>query len=820
MRRRRFLGSLVAGATAVAGSSKLRTSGETPPADFQGADTAGQVESGSPRIRRIFNRDWLFKRQTNGAGCLGSMDRQNGRAALIEPEFRKAHNPDYDDSSWEQITLPHTWNAHDTTDAIPGYWRGIGWYRKHFSLDRKCSGKRIFLEFEGVNSVSEFWLNGQKIGEHKGGYTGFEFDITDLAKLEPEFNVLAVKVDNLYHPNIPPTVKSDYNFYGGIYRYAWLRVSEPTYIADAFWTTPVVSEEKAELSIESQIMNKSSQPRNLTIIHEILSPENTLIKSLSAAIVAGANQTKIVVQRSGQIDRPQLWSPETPHLYRIVVSLNENGRTIDRMEIPLGFRWFRFDPQKGLIFNGRRLQIQGTTWHQVYPGMGNALPKSRHREDMKMIREMGTNFWRTSHYPHDPATLEESDRLGLMVWEELPVNKEIGQVNEYIANVFQMAGEMIRRDRNHPSIIVWGLAGEVNAPLKTAKEVVGAVARKYRQLDPTRPVAMHSPGSEEVEALVDVVGLGADSEADARHLKYPRRPYMTAEYSAATMGRGIYGFGPESEDRACVEHEKYLGELNRRPWMAGGAIWHQFDYDGESYDTVLPHIVAFGMTDVWRIPKDVYYFYQSQWSSKPLVHIVGHWTWPGEEGKTRLVKVYSNSPEVELLLNGKSLGNKRDKSEANLLHAPRVWEVPYQPGTLKALARGSGYELTEERRTAGPADKIVLHSDVAQLRSGDPESLAYITALVVDQHGTVVPGAANAITFTLYGPGELLKQTWLGHGTGWTWNAVAGKTLIAFRATSRSGEAVISAYSPELRMGRLRIKVDGQGKRDEMEYFD
>ena len=820
MHRRSFLGSLLAGTTTVAGATKPRPASRTSPTDAHDTENSVPDEGAGPRIRRNFNNNWLFKRQTIGAGELGSMDRQNGRAALVEPEFRRAHNPEYDDSSWERVTLPHTWNAHDTTDAAPGYWRGIGWYRKHFTLDRNFSGKRIFLEFEGVNSVSEFWLNGQRIGKHKGGYTGFEFDITDLARLGPETNLLTVKVDNLYHPNIPPTVKSDYNFYGGIYRYAWLRVSKSAYIKDVYWTTPEVSDESAEVRIETQIANKGSQPRNLTLRQEIFSPDNVLVKALSTSVAVSASQIQTVGQSSGPINHPQLWAPDTPHLYRIVVSLLETGRRIDQVEVPLGFRWYRFDPQKGLIFNGRRLQIQGTNWHQVYPGMGNALPKSRHWEDMKMIREMGANFWRTSHYPHDSATLEASDQLGLMVWEELPVNKEIGQVNEYIPNVFRMAEEMIRRDRNHPSIIVWGLAGEVNAPLKTAKEVVGAVTRKYRQLDPTRPVAMHYPGSEEIEALVDVVGLGVGEEADARHIKYPGRSYMTAEYSASKMGRGIYGFGPESEDLACVEHEKYLGELNSRPWMAGGAIWHQFDYDGESYDIVVPHIVAFGMTDVWRIPKDVYYFYQSQWSTSPVVHIVGHWTWPGEDGKTRGVKVYSNSPEVELFINGKSLGTQRDERRNSLLHAPRIWSVPYQPGILKAVARGKGYDLADERQTSCPPHRIVLQSDIHELNSGDPESLAYITALVADDKGNVVPDARNAITFTLYGPGELLEQTWLGHGTGWTWNAVAGKTRIAFRANSRSGNAVISAYSPGLRMGRLDIKVVGPGKPDEMDYID
>ncbi len=784
----------------------------------QGEGILGQ-ETVNPRIRRNFNAGWLFQRQSKGTGELGSFDREVGEAGQIEPRFRGAFKPDYDDSGWERIDLPHTWNAHDTTDEKPGYWRGIGWYRKHFSLNPSLSGKRVFVEFEGVNSVSEFWLNGYKLGEHKGGYTGFEFDVTDKVRFEPQENVLAVKVDNLYHATVPPTVKTDYTFYGGIYRYAWIRTSESTYLADVVWTTPSVSQESAEVRIESKLINAGDTARSLTLVHEIFDPANQLVKTISSRVGLAARQNSTVIQSTGPLGKPKLWSPDSPNLYRIRSFLREGDRLVDLVENPLGFRWFKFDPQKGFFLNGKRVQIQGTNWHQVYPGMGNALPKSRHVKDMEMIREMGANFWRTSHYPHDPATLEASDRLGLMVWEELPVNKEIGDPDEYIRNTLHMAEEMIHRDRKHPAIILWGIAGEINAPTRVARQVVEAVAKKYRELDPTRPVAMHQPRAEGIESLVDVVGLGVSKEADEKHLKYPDRSYMTSEYAVATIGRGIYGSGPDSEERGCEENEKYLSSLMQRPWMAGGLIWHQFDYEGETYDTVIPHIVAFGMTDVWRIPKDVYYFYQSQWSERPMVHIVGHWTWPGDEGQAKPVKVYGNADEVELFLNGDSLGVQRDSSRLGLLHAPRLWNVPYRPGTLKAVARTQGSEIADERKTAGPAHHIVLQSDTDELRSGDPESLAYLTASVVDENGTVVPTSSHAITFTQYGPGALVEQTWLGHGTGLTWNAVAGMTRVAFRA-NRTGHAVVSVYSPGLRTGRKEIRVVAAGEPDEMEYVE
>jgi beta-galactosidase len=770
----------------------------------------------TPRIREKLNSGWLFQRQSHGTGDLGSFDRTNGIAAQVEPRFKDAKNPAYDDSSWQSVNLPHTWNAHDVADEKAGYWRGIGWYRKHFGVEKKFTGKRIVLEFDGVNAVAEFWLNGAYIGRHLGGYTGFEFDITDRARFGAD-NVLTAKVDNLFHDTIPPTVKSDYSFYGGIYRDVWLRVTDPVSVDEVFWTTPSVSRESAELKLASKVANRTAAARRLTLVQEIIDPQGKQVKSISNEVtvapgaIAGFTAT-------GTLEKPLLWSPDSPNLYRIRTSLRDGLSIIDAVENPLGFRWFKFDPQKGFFLNGDRVQIQGTNWHQFYPGMGSALPNSRHVKDMEMIREMGANFWRTSHYPHAPATMDASDRLGLMVWEELPVNKEIGDPGGYIENASNMATEMIARDRNHPCVILWGIAGEVDAPKEVALRVVDAVVRRYRELDPTRPVAMHAPRGDDIEALVDVVGLDAGKETDEKHAKYPNRAYMTGEFSVALIGRGIYGKGPDSEDLACERHEKHLAELNGRPWMAGGCIWNQYDFEGETYDSAFPHINAFGTADTWRIPKDVYYFYQSQWSAKSMVHIAGHWTWPGEEGKPKDVKVYSNAQQVELFLNGKSLGVKGRENYPDLTNPPRIWRVAYEPGVIKAVARSAGKEITDQRVTAGAPYQILLESDASTLRSGDPESLAYITATVADKDGNVVPTAHDPVTFTLYGPGELLEQTWLGQPNGLTWNVVAGKTRIAFRSTPRSGAATISAWSPGLRMGRIEISVTTPGKQDEMNY--
>lgn len=794
--------------------------------DFIGIVVAGLVspwpvwasESPAPRRRENFNSGWLFRRQAHGGGALGSFDRNSKIGSEVEPEFSQATQDSFSDSTWDQIFLPHTWNAHDSSDEIAGYFRGIGWYRKHFVLGEDLRGQRIFLEFEGVNQVSEFWLNGKHLGEHKGGYTGFELDVTGQAQFGSVGNVLTVKVNNLYDPNIAPTIKTDLTFYGGIYRDVWLRVNEPVYLSEVHWRTPSVTESSADVDVYAEIANPDSRTGNFKILYEVVDADGRVVSTGSSAVEGAALSRGAVTQQRIRISTPRLWSPDTPHLYRVRASLWEGQRLWDSLEIPLGLRWFAFDADKGFFLNGKRLQLQGTTWHQSYPGMGDALPNSRHDADMLGIREMGCNFFRTSHYPHDPAVIEACDRLGILVLEELFVGEEVENTPEYFEIQAQTAKEMIARDRNHPSVILWGLSGEVDDPGKSV-DVVRKILQRYRELDPSRPVTMHDPRAEGVKEVLDVVGLYGTFDRDDRdHAKHPTWKYLIEEYSAAEIGRGIYGVGPGSEDIGCINHEKFLNEVNMRPWIAGSVLWHQLDYDGEEYDSVIPHVLPFGMADSWRIPKDVYYFYQSQWSRKPMVHICGHWTWPGDEGKKKSVKVYSNCAQVELKLNGRSLGMKESAGHEGLAHPPRVWELPYQAGTLEAMGHSGSQAVVDTRKTAGLPAGIVLRSDVDHVVSGDRESFAYITALVVDKDMTVVPNAYHTISFTWYGPGELLPQTWAGYPTGLTWNAVAGMTVVALRATDRVGRCRVTAYSPGLSLGRVEIAVSAKGKRDEMEY--
>jgi beta-galactosidase len=581
-----------------------------------------------------------------------------------------------------------------------------------------------------------------------------------------------------------------------------------------YWRTPSVSEASADVDVYAVIGNPEKRSGNFKLAYDIVDADDKVVATGSSAVELNAGVTKQRIQ----VSTPRLWSPDSPYLYRIRATLSQGQRVWDAMEIPLGLRWYAFDAGKGFFLNGKRLQLQGTTWHQSYPGMGDALPNSRHYADMMGIREMGCNFFRTSHYPHDPAVIEACDKLGILVLEELFIGEEVEATPEYFEIQAQTAKEMIDRDRNNPSVIMWGLSGEVDDPQKSVG-MVTKIVQRYRELDPSRFTTMHDPRAEEVKAALDVVGLYGTFERDDRdHEQFPARKYLIEEYSAAEIGRGVYGMGPNSEDLGCIEHEKFINQVNLRPWISGSVLWHQLDYDGEEYDDVIPHVLPFGMADSWRIPKDVYYFYQSQWIAKPMVHICGHWTWRGDEGKTKSVKVYSNCDQVELKLNGRSLGSKDNTKHEGLAFPPRVWELPYEGGTLEAVGRSGSQSVADTRQTAGSPAGIVLRSDVDRIISGDRESLAYVTASVVDKDGTVVPSAFNTIAFTSYGPGELLPQTWAGYPTGLTWNAVAGKTVVALRATDRVGRCRITAFSPGLTLGRIEIAVGVKGKRDEMEY--
>ncbi len=619
---------------------------------------------------------------------------------------------DYEDGGGMTVVrLPHTWNTTDTFSDEKGYYRGIGWYRKNFAVPTAWAGKRILLRFDAACQVATVWVNNVLMGAHKGAFTPFQFDITSVVR-PGGANFVAVQVDNRWRRDVGPQ-NGDFNMTGGLYREAWLIATDPSHIVSTRVTTPQVSDSEAAVEFEVEIHNGSDRERTLEVAADVLAPDGTKLPALSSAAQLKPGASTVVRQQC-KIPHPRLWSPDDPNLYHASFSLRENGALLDDEAAPLGLRWYRFDPDKGLFLNGQALKLRGTNREQDYPGMGWAVPAALHIKDMELIKQMGANFVRLSVYPQDPSVLEACDRLGLMVWEEVPLDGEGRQLapyegaTDYAETIKQMAREMIQRDRNHPSIILWSLGNEnMNGATITEWRAVASMTKELAAVvkaeDATRPTAVAINLFDRADQvglmdLVDVVGCNIyqgwysgkfedfGEIVDNLHRRHPNKPLMISEYGAG-IELGLHTEHPQrydfSEEWGLQFHESYLKQINERPFLAGSSIWVAFDAAvQERIFVTQPHLNQKGMYDYYRRPKDVFYFYASQWTRKPMVYIVSH-TWTerhGAPGEKKSIKLYSNCDRVELFLNGKSLGIKSPAT---------AWEVEFRSGDnqLRAIGR-------------------------------------------------------------------------------------------------------------------------------------
>ena len=681
-----------------------------------------------------------------------------------------AQGPLLPDSSWERVTLPHTWNAQDPFDDTPGYRRGIGWYRRTLQLDPALRRKRVFLYFEGANQVADVYVNGAFAGEHRGGYTAFAVDITKFVSFGDTANLVAVKVDNSQDPSIPP-LSVGYALYGGIYRDVWLVATDPVHVdvndhagAGVYVSTPEVSADRARVEARAVLVNDGSDAAAARVVTTVLDPDGGVVRRVQreAALSSGVPDTVTTIVDS--IARPRLWSPESPALYTVRTEIYIGDRLADRVDQPLGFRWYRFDPQRGFFLNGQRLQLRGTTRHQDFQGIGSALSNEQHVHDMQLIKAMGANFVRLAHYPQVPAVLDAADRLGLLIWQEVPVVNYITPTPRFEDTARDMLRDMIRQDYDHPSIIVWGLMNEVflwspegarigrqtdTTYMRQVRDFAASMNAVAHAEDPTRVTAMalHQSGDYDragVAAVPDIVGLNlysgwyggkfADFGAtlDRRHREHPDQPFIVSEYGAGDDGR-VNSLEPERFDHSGqwqqAFHESYLRQIAQRPFLAGAAIWNEFDFSQPGVGGPLPNMNVKGMATWDRHPKDVYYLYQANWTTgaaSPMVHIATHdWTrraglgaaaGTGAPGRpvTQPVTVYSNLARVELTLNGRSLGTKVPDD----VHTA-TWQVPFTSGsnTLDARGKSSG---------GAAADHVTVDFTVvpAQLRDAPFHDLA------------------------------------------------------------------------------------------------
>jgi beta-galactosidase len=678
--------------------------------DLATAAFAEKLDSGGdPRINFTLNDGWRF----SAADADGSEKR--GLEA----------------GDWEMVNLPHTWNARDAFDDVPGYRRGASWYRRDLPLAANLKNKRIFLRFEGANQVADVYVNERFVGRHTGGYTAFCFEITDFVKFD-EANLVAVKVDNGFHPDIPP-LTADFNFYGGIYRDVWLTATGDVHFKMTDFastgvqiSTPQISAASATVSIRGTIENSGAATRKIEVVSRVFDAAGReLAAIISNAEIKAKSETNFA-QTTEPMANPKLWSPGSPYLYTVKTTIRENGVLLDEISNPLGFRWFNFDAEKGFFLNGKPLKLRGTNRHQDYAGMGNAVPDSIHVRDMELIKGAGYNFVRLAHYPQDPSVLQAADRLGLLLWEEIPLVNYITISPAFNENSARMLREMIRQHRNHPSILMWGYMNEIylRVPKENEANIRQATVELARELDKiahaedaTRPTAIAFHGSDVYNAeglgeIADIIGWNLYSGwysknfadfgtfIDEQHRRFPSRPLIISEYGA-NGDRRLHSTAPRRFDSTMeyqrMFHESYLAQINARPFIAGSALWNEFDFGSETRGENMPGVNNKGMFTFDRQPKDVHYFYRANLSEEPVLHIAARdWTRrAGTNLSPGKIDVYSNLAEVELFHNGVSLGKKKIDD----LHKAS-WDVRLSDGKNSLVASGA-------------KDKAILHDSVA-----------------------------------------------------------------------------------------------------------
>ncbi|KAA6350822.1 Beta-galactosidase BoGH2A [termite gut metagenome] len=658
--------------------------------------------------------------------------------------FLKGDAPDvasvqYNDSKWEAISIPHTWNTDAYTEK--DYYRGIGWYRRSISLPQSWKDKTIYLKFEGANKAASVYVNGQLVGEHSGGYTAFTFDITSYCAFSSS-NTIAVRVDNS-RMDIPP-ISGDFTFFGGIYRDVWITAVSKQHVSmlnngsdGIFIQTPQVSETEASLVIKGEIKNDASNKVQVELEHVIFTPSGTAIQTLKQSILLKANELYSFNQIAKPIGNPDLWSPESPELYKVETTLR-NAKTkevLDRTNHYTGFRWYSFDAGKGFSLNGKSYKLRGVCRHQDQKPVGSALSDEMHRRDMRLMKEMGINFIRISHYPQDIAILEECDKLGILAWEEIPIIDIVPDTEGYDKVCETNLREMIRQHYNHPSIILWGYMNEImlvtqrrytkKDELRSAIDRTLALASKLektlKEEDPYRisTIAFHGSNIYNevgLGSITDVVGwnlysgwyggdlTGFESFLDNQYNKYSTHPIIVSEYGAGSDKR-LHSLMPKSFDFSIEYQQKYLEHylpvIEEKPYVSGAAHWNFIDFSSASRDESMPRINNKGLVYANRTPKDVFYYYKAMFRKDVPVLYIASRDWAHRAGiQTGTnpvifpIKVYTNLPEVELFINGASLGKKESKN-CNV-----IFDVPFVSGdNLLRTVGSAGSKQVEDAIT-------------------------------------------------------------------------------------------------------------------------
>jgi beta-galactosidase len=721
----------------------------------------------SPRQRTRINDGWRF---ALGHAHDAAQDFNHGTRFFF---FAKAGFGDgpaaaaFDDRPWRGLDLPHDWAV-----ELPFSERGssphgskaigrafpensVGWYRRELAIPASAQGKRLALEFDGVFRDSVVWVNGHYLHREAGGYSSFRVDITDYLHYGGR-NVVAVRVD--------ATTQEGWWYEGaGIYRNVWLTQTDPLHVDH--WGTFVratVRGRQADVAVDTTVRNDGKAAQSFSLEHELRDPAGRVVARTSTSARRVAIDASTDVAATLRVSAPQPWSLDTPQRYTLTTRVKQGGRVLDAYDTPFGIRSIRFDANKGFFLNGRPVKLHGVNNHQDHAGIGIALPDALHDARLKMLKSMGVNAIRSAHHPATPELLDACDRLGILVIDEHRMMGTAPQIRHEMQR-------MVRRDRNHPSVILWSVGNEEwaieNNALGTrlAREMQAIVKR----MDPTRPVTLAASSSGQAEGTSvgsEVLGFNykAQHDIDAMHRRFPERASVVTEEGLTFATRGVYvddparvhiaAYDKRSGGESTSSVEEAWRFIAQRPYIAGMFVWTGFDYRGETTPFGWPAISSqFGMMDTTGVLKDSGHYLRAAWTPEPVVHVLPHWNWPGREGQPIDVRVYANTDEVELLLNGRSLGRK-----ALVRYAHLQWSVPYAPGSLTARGYKAGQPVTSETvATTGHGSAVRLTVDRARIRA-DGGDVAVVSVNVVDREGHVVPTAGQRIQFEVSGPARLI----------------------------------------------------------------
>lgn len=769
---------------------------------------------------------------------------------------------DFNDSSWEDVIVPHDWAIDKPFDmridmqsvqvledgdkapkmrtgrtgALPAF--GIGYYRTYIDSNENMKGKRISIEFDGAMSLSKVYLNGKYVGEWPYGYSSFAFDVTDLWNYEGK-NILAVRLEN-------KPESSRWYPGAGIYRNVRLVVTDPVSVSHwgTFVTTPKVSSKLVSVNIKTSVDNKTDADVNVTLESLLINADGKLVKKVSSTKKIKGD--KYIFEQAMTVKSPVLWEIENPYMYSMVTNVYVDSRKTDTYVTPIGLRSIKFDKDKGFFLNDKNVKIKGVCLHHDLGPLGAAVNYRAIERQLQIMQEMGCNAIRTAHNPSAPELLDLCDKMGFLVqveaFDEWKIGKNQNGYNqlfdEWHARDLQA---MIRRDRNHPSVIMWSIGNEIREQKdKNGAEVARMLTEICHREDPTRPVTAgfnnHNDAIKNGLANeVDLVGFNYKPfDYKKKHEQYPDFVIYGSETASTVSSRGEYKF-PVKEKRGAYYEDYQVSsyDLEYPSWactpdtefeqqddcdfIMGEFVWTGFDYLGEPtpYNEGTPARSSyFGIVDLAGLKKDRYYLYKSKWSDEPVLHLLPHWNWEERIGQKVPVFCYTNYPKAELFVNGKSMGVKQKNKNSKYERYRLMWnDVVYQPGEIKVVAYNDNDEIAETKiiKTAGKTYRICTDIDRDTIKA-DGKDLAFVTVKIVDNKGNLCPKADNLLFFDVDGDIEL-KAVCNGNPTEQTsfsssyMRVFNGKLVIVVQSKNKSGIGKLKIYGANLKPAIQEISI-------------